>query len=165
MSLYLSNDELVLREYSTKEYHTLAEIYKSTRRKEMEQAQNWTDHQKEAFLDQQFAFQHEYYQKNYIGAAFHVITHKKSVIGRLYIHPDFEGKSIRIIDIAILPEWQNKGLGTSILKDIQQEGKLRKRPVTIHVESFNPAMNLYKRLGFKKISETNGVYFLFEWTP
>jgi ribosomal protein S18 acetylase RimI-like enzyme len=165
MTLYLSNKELTLQECTSDDHHALAEIYKSTRRKEMEQAQNWTDHQKEAFLNQQFTFQHEYYQKNYVGAAFYVIIYKKTIIGRLYIHPDFERKSMRIIDIAILPEWQNKGFGTGILKDIQQEGKLRERPVTIHVESFNPAMNLYKRLGFKKISETNGVYFLFEWTP
>jgi GNAT superfamily N-acetyltransferase len=165
MVISLSNTEILLKESTIKDYDILAEIYKSTRRKEMEQAQNWTDHQKEAFLNQQFAFQHEYYQKNYVGAAFYVIIYKKTIIGRLYIHPDFERKSMRIIDIAILPEWQNKGFGTGILKDIQQEGKLRERPVTIHVESFNPAMNLYKRLGFKKISETNGVYFLFEWTP
>nr|WP_278012004.1 hypothetical protein [Flavobacterium gyeonganense] len=42
---------------------------------------------------------------------------------------------------------------------------MKNRNVSIHVESFNPAMNLYKRLGFKKISETNGVYHLMEWSP
>lgn len=161
----LSNTELVLKESSIKDYDLLAEIYKSTRRKEMEQVEHWSEAQKEAFLNQQFFAQHEYYQKNYIGALFYVINYKNVTIGRLYIHQNYENRCIRIIDIAILPEWQNKGFGTKILKDILAEAETRQMPVTIHVESFNPAMNLYERLGFKKISETNGVYFLFEWTP
>ena len=37
-------------------------------------------------------------------------------------------------------------------------------PVTIHVESFNPALRLSRRLGFKHV-DTNGVYFLMRWTP
>jgi GNAT superfamily N-acetyltransferase len=161
----LSNTELVLKESSIKDYDLLAEVYKSTRRKEMEQVEHWSEAQKEAFLNQQFFAQHEYYQKNYIGALFYVINYENVTIGRLYIHQNYENRCIRIIDIAILPEWQNKGFGTKILKDILAEAETRQMPVTIHVESFNPAMNLYERLGFKKISETNGVYFLFEWTP
>jgi ribosomal protein S18 acetylase RimI-like enzyme len=31
------------------------------------------------------------------------------------------------------------------------------------VEAFNPAKHLYERLGFEKISETNGVYHLMQW--
>ena len=50
-----------------------------------------------------------------------------------------------------------------ILKSILDRAKTIEKNVTIHVESFNPAMNLYHKLGFKKISETNGVYHLLEW--
>lgn len=35
--------------------------------------------------------------------------------------------------------------------------------VTIHVERFNPAMELYKKLGFVLVSQTNEVYHLLEW--
>lgn len=165
MILSLSDTNLSLIESRAEDYGTLAEIYKSTRQKELDQVNYWTEKQKTSFLDLQFALQHTYYKKNYDGAAFYIIKSKSSSIGRLYIHPNFEHKSIRIIDIAILPKWQNKGFGTGILMDIQKVAEAKRMPVTIHVESFNPAMNLYKRLGFKKISETNGVYFLFEWTP
>ena len=34
----------------------------------------------------------------------------------------------------------------------------------IHVEHNNPAMRLYKRLGFRKIDD-NGIYHLMEWSP
>ena len=36
------------------------------------------------------------------------------------------------------------------------------RAVSIHVEKQNPAMRLYKRLGFETI-EDKGVYDLLEW--
>lgn len=161
----LSNPKISFSTKSPDDYEKLAEIYRSTREKEMEQVSHWTQEQKDEFLNQQFYFQDVYYTQNYIGANFWLIKLENETIGRLYLHPNFEEKSLRIIDIALLPNWQNKGFGTGLLLDIQEEARKLNRSITIHVESFNPAMELYKRLGFKKISETNGVYFLFEWTP
>jgi ribosomal protein S18 acetylase RimI-like enzyme len=43
-------------------------------------------------------------------------------------------------------------------------GSAAGKPVTIHVEAFNPALRLYRRLGFEH-ADTNGVYFLMRWTP
>jgi ribosomal protein S18 acetylase RimI-like enzyme len=83
----------------------------------------------------------------------------------LYIDFFFEKKGIRIIDITLLPNWRKKEIGSSILKEITEKAAVNQMKVSIHVESFNPAMNLYKRLGFTKISETNGVYHLMEWSP
>ena len=39
------------------------------------------------------------------------------------------------------------------------------KTVTIHVESSNPALQLYQRLGFQKIGEFNSFYYLMEWKP
>ena len=36
------------------------------------------------------------------------------------------------------------------------------KPLRIHVERFNPALQLYERLGFKQI-EDKGVYLFLEW--
>jgi hypothetical protein len=36
--------------------------------------------------------------------------------------------------------------------------------VTIHVEANNPAMTLYRRLGFRHL-DTNAVYHLMRWEP
>ena len=38
------------------------------------------------------------------------------------------------------------------------------KDVSIHVEKFNPAMRLYRRLGFAT-EEDKGVYDLMRWTP
>jgi RimJ/RimL family protein N-acetyltransferase len=162
MILSLKNKDLELRAFSERDVPFLKKIYFSTREAELNQVNDWTESMKQAFLTHQFEAQHEYYQKNYVGAKFFVIEKRKEIIGRLYYQEGFEG-TIRIIDIALLPKFQNQGLGTSILNDIMEQAKTIKQPITIHVESFNPAMVLYERLGFKKISETNGVYHLLQW--
>nr|WP_199001597.1 GNAT family N-acetyltransferase [Flavobacterium sp. ASV13] len=154
-----------LRDIQDSDLAVLCKIYGSTRTEELEKGTNWNDEQKNIFIEHQFSAQHEYYQKNYIGAKFYIIEKDNVTIGRLYIDFFFEKKGIRIIDITLLPDWRDKNIGSSILKEILEKAAKEKLKVTIHVESFNPAMNLYKKLGFIKISETNGIYHLMEWSP
>lgn len=161
MNLEITN--INLREIQESDLFILQEIYGSTRTEELEKGTNWNDEQKRLFIEHQFKAQHDYYHKNYLNANFYVIEKENVIIGRLYIDFFFENKGIRIIDITLLPEWRNNSLGSAILKEIIKKAAGNNLNVTIHVESFNPAMELYKRLGFKKISETNGVYHLMEW--
>ncbi|MBX9806772.1 MAG: GNAT family N-acetyltransferase, partial [Flavobacteriaceae bacterium] len=149
-----------LRDIQESDLAVLCKIYGSTRTEELEKGTNWSEEQKKIFIEQQFSAQHDYYKKNYLGAKFYVIEKENTTIGRLYIDFFFEDKGVRIIDITLLPDWRNKNIGSSILKEILKKASKANRNVTIHVESFNPAMNLYKKLGFTKISETNGVYHL-----
>jgi ribosomal protein S18 acetylase RimI-like enzyme len=51
-----------------------------------------------------------------------------------------------------------------LLKEILDQGERTNRPVTIHVEVFNRAIQLYERLGFTKVA-LHGVYHLLQWTP
>ncbi|MFH6992850.1 GNAT family N-acetyltransferase [Flavobacterium sp. FlaQc-48] len=154
-----------LRDIQDSDLTVLCKIYGSTRTEELEKGTNWNDEQKNIFIEHQFLAQHEYYQKNYIGAKFYIIEKENVIIGRLYIDFFFEKKGVRIIDITLLPDWRDKNIGSSILKEILEKAAKENLKVTIHVESFNPAMNLYKKLGFTKISETNGIYHLMEWSP
>ncbi len=163
--LDLEVKDISLRDIQDSDLAVLCKIYGSTRTEELEKGTNWSDEQKNIFIEHQFSAQHEYYQKNYIGAKFYIIEKDNVTIGRLYIDFFFEKKGIRIIDITLLPDWRDKNIGSSILKEILEKAAKEKLKVTIHVESFNPAMNLYKKLGFIKISETNGIYHLMEWSP
>ena len=156
--------DISLRDIRESDLPVLCEIYGSTRTEELEKGTNWNEEQKKVFIEQQFFAQHTYYQKNYIGAKFYIIERENVVIGRLYIDYFFEKNAIRIIDITLLPNWRQKNIGSSILEEIIKMAVLKDMNVSIHVETFNPAMNLYKRLGFTKISETNGVYHLMEWS-
>ncbi len=138
----------------------LYSVYASTRADEMARV-DWNTEKKEAFLRMQFNAQSQFYIENYPGAEFQVITLKAQPVGRLYIHRRED--EIRIIDIALLPEYRNLGIGSALLQDILEQGKNLNLPVTIHVEQFNPALRLYKRRGFRQ-KEDKGVYLLMEWS-
>jgi len=163
MQLPLTDTSLSLRNITLQDEDLLCAIYGSTREKEMEMVKEWNSEQKEFFLRQQFTAQHVYYQQNYIGAFFWMIEKDGQAIGRLYVDENFVDGSIRIIDITILPSYQNKGIGQGIVKDILGYASNKPKPVTIHVESFNPAMKLYERLGFSLKDKKNGMYYLMEW--
>jgi ribosomal protein S18 acetylase RimI-like enzyme len=150
-----------LRASSGRDREFFYRVYAATRTEELSRVP-WSAEEKERFLRQQFEAQDHSYRNNYPGAEFLVIAVGGKDAGRLYVHrlPD----EIRIMDIALLPEFRRRGIGTQLLQQILWEGEMSSRSVTIHVEVFNPAMRLYERLGFSKAGE-NDVYWLMEWRP
>ena len=139
----------------------LYEIYASTRADELAIVP-WSDEQKAAFLRMQFEAQRRDYEANYPDASFQVILRDGVPAGRLYV--DHRDDSIHIIDIALLPAHRNAGIGSRLLTELQAEAARAGKPVCIHVERFNPAQRLYRRLGFREIAD-QGVYWLMEWSP
>jgi ribosomal protein S18 acetylase RimI-like enzyme len=138
----------------------LARVYASTRAEELA-VTPWTDAQKAAFLDMQFQAQHTHYQRYYPEADWLVTMRGGEDIGRLYI--ERWPRQHCIIDIAFLPAHRGQGLGAALLRDLMDEAAAVGKAVAIHVEKYNPAMRLYRRLGFKT-EEDNGVYDLMHWT-
>ena len=69
---------------------------------------------------------------------------------------ELEDGSYELSDICIIPEYQRKGIGTQVLKDIM---KLHKNQ-DLHIQHFkqNPVGKLYKRLGFVRNEETEFYY-------
>ena len=139
----------------------LYRVYASTREDELAQV-GWDDAQQAEFLGMQFLAQHTYYLEQFPDASFQIILFDGQPAGRLYL--DRRPDEIRIIDIALLPDFRNMGLGTRLLQDIQTESAAASKPVRIHVEGYNPALRLYRRLGFRQIGDT-GVYYLMAWSP
>lgn len=139
----------------------LGRVYASTREEELS-VTGWTPDTIRAFLASQFQAQHRYYREQFASASYQVILVDGREAGRLYI--DRRESEIRIIDIALLPEFRGRGIGSHILGRILDEASRAGKPVRIHVEMSNPAMSLYQRLGFRKIDE-HGLYHLMEWTP
>jgi ribosomal protein S18 acetylase RimI-like enzyme len=138
----------------------LARVYASIRAEELA-ATDWSEEHKAAFLDQQFRAQHAHYQRYYPNADWLVTGHQGRDIGRLYV--ERWPSQHRIIDIAFLPEHCGKGLGAALLRDLMDEAAVAGKAVSIHVEKLNPAMRLYRRLGFVT-EEDKGVYDLMRWT-
>lgn len=151
-----------VREVASGDMPLLFRVYASTRAEELA-AVDWTAEQREAFLRQQFEAQHAWYQQNYAGAAFDVVLAADGrPAGRLYVAR--WPREIRLIDVALLPEFRGQGIGGAILGDLLAEAGQAGKPVTIHVERLNPALRLYERLGFRQ-KEDKGVYLFLEWSP
>lgn len=163
MELLLSASDISLRPIGKEDEEILYAIYASTRESEMELVEGWSDEQKEHFLRQQFYAQHNYYLEYYPNAAFWVIEHNHEVVGRLYLRVTQE---VRIVDITLLPDRRNAGIGGQLLKDILEAAERENKNVSIHVECNNPALQLYERLGFKVVKEVSGgVYYFMERVP
>jgi ribosomal protein S18 acetylase RimI-like enzyme len=155
---------LTFRRVSAADEPFLFRLYASTRTEELAPVP-WSDEQKAAFLEMQARAQHADYQRNYADADWLVIERGGADIGRLYLDRGNSSDSRHhIIDIAFLPEWRGKGLGGALLRDLLDEVGRSGKAMSIHVEKFNPAMRLYRRLGFET-SEDLGVYDFMQWTP
>ena len=152
---------ITLREAKPEDAELLYRIYASTRESEMAQV-DWSAEQKQAFLWMQFSAQDSYYRQHYEGASYMIIEADGQPAGRLYLARWAE--EIRIMDIAVLPDFRNKGIGTTVLKDTLAEGQRTGKIVSIHVEQFNPARELYTRLGFA-IAGQHTIYYLMKWQP
>ena len=150
---------IALRPIGPDDRSFLLAVYASTRELELA-AVEWDAAQKTAFVQMQFDAQHAYYQEHYAGAAFDIILVNGQPAGRLYVA--HEEDEIRIVDIALLPEHCNGGVGTTLLRGLQSEAAAAGKPLRIHVERFNPALRLYERLGFTSIAD-RGVYLFMEW--
>jgi GNAT superfamily N-acetyltransferase len=139
----------------------LQRVYASSREEELKQV-DWDEQQKDKFLRMQFEAQHSHYTEHFPAADFQLILKGDEPVGRLYV--DRRSDEIRLIDIALLPEFQREGTGSGLLETLLGEARQTGLPLRIHVEKFNPALRLYEQLGFRQI-EDKGVYFFMEWTP
>jgi len=73
--------------------------------------------------------------------------------------------SIFISAIYLLPEFQNRGLGSALIREVQAVAAKKSRPVTLQVLKANqPARRLYERLGFVVTAEKL-THYTMQWTP
>lgn len=155
----VSDGAIALRPIRPDDHPFLLEVYASTREQELAGVP-WTPDQKASFLHMQFEAQHQYYQEHYADASFDVILVDAEAAGRLYVAR--WPRDVRVVDIALLPSFRGRGIGTRVLLGLQEEAADSNRSLSIHVERMNPALSLYERLGFR-IAEDKGVYYFMEW--
>jgi len=152
---------ITFRKQLESDFPFLKKLYRTTREFELSHT-NWDENQKESFSDSQFDAQYSHYSSSYDNIEFKIILHNDKPIGRLYLWETEH--QIRIVDIALMPESTGKGIGTKILNSLIQQSEQSGKKLNIHVEYFNPALRLYKRLGFEKTDDT-GMYFFMERYP
>jgi ribosomal protein S18 acetylase RimI-like enzyme len=136
----------------------LLRLYASTREPELE-ASGLPREQWGAFAAHQFAAQSRHYE-SYEDTSYDIVLVDGEPAGRLIVARWPE--ELRVVDIALLPEYRSRGIGGTLMRTLIAEADERGVKTSIHVERFNPAQRLYARLGFQAVAEAGGVYLLFE---
>jgi len=142
---------ITLRTVSAADDEFLLSVYHSTREEELAQA-TWEPGQKEFFVRWQFELQRREYDSRFPSAEYDVILIDDKSAGRIWIGTDDD--EIRLLDIALLPEFQNQGVGTFLLSLLIEEAtranKRLRHMVFVHN---NEAHRFYERLGFIVIED------------
>ena len=148
-----------LRPVSEADNALLLEIYATTRAEEMALVP-WTVEQQRAFVEMQFTAQQAEYRKLHPSARHDIIMANGRPVGRLYVARAKDG--IEILDVTLLPPERNAGVGSYLIRQLMDEAASKGTPLRIYIESFNPSLRLFERLGFKP-GERQGIYILLEW--
>ena len=152
-----------LRPVTPEDEETLLKIYASTREDEMRQATGWTEEQKEMFLRWQLQMQRQDYERRFPEADYRLILFDNEPAGRLWVGRTPE--QIRLLDIAILPEFQNRKIGTYLLGKLIEESEATGIPLRHMIYKLNTeARRFYERLGFH-LAEDERMYLLMERQP
>jgi ribosomal protein S18 acetylase RimI-like enzyme len=114
----------------------------------------WSEPALRDFLAGQSRMQNRHYANVYPNAVNLVVTRHGTAIGRVILYPS--PGDIRVVDIALLPQWRGSGLGTALLGAVTQQAKAARVSVSLSVDLHNPARRLYLRQGFLPVGD-NGV--------
>jgi ribosomal protein S18 acetylase RimI-like enzyme len=153
---------LALRPVAPEDEEFLFGVYLSTRERELAQAE-WAEGQKEQFVRWQFGLQRREDDARFPDAEYDVILVDGRPAGRIWVGSD--GTQIRLLDIALLPEFQNRGAGKLLLRRLMESARRAGLPLRHMVFVLNDdAHRFYERLGFAVIEEF-GAYKHMEWRP
>jgi len=151
---------VTLRPVTADDDEFLLAVYTSTRADELAQV-NWQPGQKETFVRWQFDLQKKEYDTRYPNARYDLVLVNGQPAGRIWVGVD--ETQIRLLDIGLLEEFQNRGVGTILLKRLIAEAEEAKKPLRHMVFVLNNnAHRFYERLGFVTIEDLGG-YKHMEW--
>lgn len=158
---FLPNGErLTLRAVTADDEALLLFVYQSSRADELAQVQ-WQEGQREPFVKWQFDLQRREYDTRFPNAEYDVILVDDQAAGRIWIGRDAE--EIHLLDIVVLPEFQNRGVGRALLNSLIDEARQTGKALRHYVFVMNTdALRFYERLGFVVIEEI-GAYKRMEW--
>lgn len=150
-----STPRVGLRAVASEDEEFLLDVYASTRAGEMALV-DWSDDIKRAFLRSQLTAQRHDYEARFPTADYRIILVEGERAGRLWVARTAE--QIRLLDIALLPGFQNRGVGKLLLRDLIEESERERLPLRHMVFQFNAGgMRFYERLGFVPVG-TAGAY-------
>jgi ribosomal protein S18 acetylase RimI-like enzyme len=79
-----------------------------------------------------------------------------------YLCIEERSHDIHVRELLLSPEFQGQGIGTSILREVQERARARHVPVHLGTFHQNRALDLYRRLDFEEIGRTD-THVALEW--
>lgn len=146
---------LVFTEVTEQDIVFVFEVFKSTRMEEFI-SMNMPEEQLEMLMHMQFRAQQMSYQNQYPSASHQMIEINGRKAG--YIIIDRQDDRVRLIFIALLPNFRNQGYGASILQQLKETTFF----IMLQVAENNPARKLYRKLGFTEQAESPP-YITMQW--
>ncbi len=147
-----------LRPVTPEDEELLLDIYASTREEELKQT-DWNEEQKRIFLRWQLDMQRQDYEHRFPQADYDIILFAGRPAGRLWVARVED--QIRLLDIAILPAYQNRRIGTHLLHTLIAESEKVGKPLRHWIYKLNTeARRFYERLGFRLIEDDRAYLFM-----
>lgn len=156
-----SAESISFRKVASGDDKLLLNIYQSSRGDDL-RGLGWAEDRISEFLGMQYEAQQKFYASEYNRAVDEIILREDKPAGRLIV--ERREHEIRFIDVALLPEHRNQGIGTFLIRQLQEEARRERKPLRLQIIRFNRAVNLLERSGFVRTSET-GTHFQMEWKP
>jgi ribosomal protein S18 acetylase RimI-like enzyme len=156
------SESITLRPAVPEDNAFLFRVYASTRAGEMA-ATGWLEIEQQTFLRMQFKLQQGSYEVQFPEAEHNIILRDGEAIGRIVVDRTLPDE-IRGVDVAILPDARNSGVGTYLINNLLDEAQAADKPFRIQVEKHNlAAFRLYERLGFARVGES-ATHISMEWS-
>jgi ribosomal protein S18 acetylase RimI-like enzyme len=103
-------------------------------------------------------WQRQRFEENFKPSLLEIIEYAQKPMG--YISVDRRADEIFLSSIEIAPEFQNRGIGTRLIRELLDECDRKRLSTRLFVLKVNPAQRLYERLGFEPIEETPTHYMM-----
>jgi GNAT superfamily N-acetyltransferase len=122
----------------------LLSLYASTRIDEFS-ILGWPEAQVDALMRMQFEAQTRHYDTFYPGATHTLVVVDDTFAGRLIVERS-DGQ-IRIVDIALLPEFRHRGVGGRLVRAVIEEADADGLPIRCHAVAGEDAQRFWEHLG------------------
>ncbi|TMC13682.1 MAG: GNAT family N-acetyltransferase [Chloroflexi bacterium] len=149
-----------LRAATPGDHEFLFQVYASTRADELA-ATGWAPAQVEVFLRMQSGAQESDYLFRFPGSSWQVVLVDGVRAGRLFV--DRSRAAIRLVDIALLPEFRGVGVGTFLINHVLAKAAAAGLPVELQVLAWSPVRHHYLTLGFVETG-SDSVYIGMRWS-
>lgn len=157
----IEDSEITVRPSSHDDEEFLFDLYAKTRGVEVA-AFGWNAAEVEAFLRMQYGLRRRAYEMRHRDLAFEIIESRASPIGELITSR--ESKHIFLVDIALISECRGRGIGSTVIRDLQAEATAAGKEIVLHVDRENfAARRLYAKLGFEAVSGGDDISIEMRW--